>query len=331
MTIFHGLIGFVLHFGFWFSLAFYFINRVKINLKPLLPIFLCGILVQIIIAFIQYELPPDHFFNSYANIKELGGNGVALVGNRVRVTGTFSYLGGFTGFLTFLVFFVWYLFLINFNRYFVILIFFFALVLTFMSGSRLAYFQFLIVTFSFLYSSLNSKDLFRILQGVILILLFFIFVQLYFKEFDLIDTIEQSFSNFNTRVDENKSTGEQNQRILWDFQDLFYFRGKHPYFGVGLGSTYQGTTSYFGISDYVKDYGYYENELARIVLEGGFVLLLFRFLLFYWIFSLLKINKLTKFLLFVFFFYGSSIVFNIYNNIFLSLGIILLDNSYSKK
>ncbi len=326
LTYFHGALGFILHLGFWFSLGYYLANREKINLRPLVPLFIICSFAEIVLGVIQYQLPPDHFLNTYANIKEVGG-AIALVGDSVRVTGTFAYIGGFTAFLSFLIFFIWYLFRIEYNSTILFVLYLGGLVASFMSGARTATGVYMIVSVMIIFSEFSGQKIKEFIRNLFfpVILLFSFF--LIKGDIGIGDKISKAYENFVDRVEENRESGEQQQRILWDLNDLSNFRGKYPVFGLGLGSTYQGATAVFGTSYYVKEYGYYENELTRVVVEGGFVLLFFRLVLVGFFVSILKLNILSKGVIFLLIFYFTPVVFNIYNSIFFMIGLILVDNA----
>jgi len=326
LTYFHGALGLILHFNFWFTFGYYILNRNNINLRPLIPIFLICSFIEIVLGFIQYQLPPEHWLNAYANIDAVGGN-IALVGDSVRVIGTFSFIGGFTAYLSFLIFFVWYLLRINYNPFLISILYSGGLVASFMSGARTAVGVFIIVSFIMIFSEFSIKSISLFLKNLILPLVFFFSIFLLKGNIGIEEKISKAYDNFTDRVIENSQSGEQKHRLTWDLEDLYNFRGKYPFFGIGLGSTYQGATSAFGTSIYLKEYGYYENELTRIAIEGGFVLLIFRFLLVAFFVNLLMINTISKIVIFLLIFYFTPVVFNIYNSIFFMIGLILIDNA----
>ena len=109
---------------------------------------------------------------------------------------------------------------------------------------------------------------------------------------------------------------------------LLNFKGDYGLFGVGLGSTYQGANALFGVSAAVKEHPVNEDELDRIVLEGGFILLALKIVLMVLLVRNSCINKLylSVYLILVILFV--PIVFNIYNSIYLFLGLALLDRVY---
>jgi hypothetical protein len=328
LTIFHGLIGIIQYLGFWWFLSYYFENRNYIDVRPLFKwmIFFC--MIEIFLGFIQYQLPQDHILNKYAAINQLGeGQVIAKVGSAVRITGTFSYISGFSSFLIFLIFFIWTLIRARYNKNIIAFLVLGALVGALMSGSRTSVFTTILILALILFSEFNiktiadfGKSLFLPFLGIAL----FISINGFSG---IINSIENAFVNFDERRTTNAQTGEQNKRLVGDLEEIFFdYRGKYPFFGVGLGSTYQGATSLFGTSDYVREYGYYEGELPRIILEAGFTMLIFRIALFFWLISWLNVNLVSKFVCFFLFVFGIGVIFNIYNSIFLALGLIFLDN-----
>lgn len=329
LTILHGLLGLMLHLGFWWLITYYYENRQFIDIRPLIKWMVLFCTIEIVLGFIQYQLPPDHILNKYADIDLLGqGNGIATVGNSVRITGTFSYISGYSSFLIFANFFLWALIRLNYNKKVVAFLFSGILLVNLMTGSRGAVLLAILIYSLIIFSEFNRETRTGFLRSLFFPIIGLALLLSINGTYGFVNKIEKAYLNFDERRTTNAQSGEQNQRISSDFNELFFdYRGKYPLFGVGLGATYQGATTLFGTSDYVKEYGYYEGELPRIVLEAGFIILLFRILLFLWLFSWLELNKLSKFVCFISFAYGIGIVFNIYNAIFLALGLIFLDNA----
>jgi hypothetical protein len=325
LTFYHGAVGIILHFSFWILISFYFINREVINFQLLIPLFLHIIFLEILLAFIQYQLPNNHWLNTYANTESIGD--IAMVGNSVRATGTFSYVSGFSAFVIFIIFFVWFLIRVQYNKSIIIIIYLGGVLASFMSGSRQSTGVYFIISLLILYSEIDLIKKFKLFSLIILLLVISSFVYFGDIDFEISNKIEVIYTNFIERRNSNFESGEESKRIFWDLNDIISFRGNYPIFGIGLGSTYQGFSSLFGISDYLKEFGYYENELTRIVLEGGFVLFIFRISLLIFFLSLLKINLLSKIVLFIIIFYFTPFVFNIYMSIFLAFGLMILDNS----
>jgi hypothetical protein len=327
LTLGHGLLGLLIHAALWFILFFYVENRNTFQITLLIPLFITISIVEIFLGFIQYGLPADHFLNKYADLEAAGGF-MANVGDAVRVCGTFSYIGGYTSFLLFFIFFIWALVKINYNAFITVTLLFLGLIACFMSGSRgitYTYVIFLGFLIIFEFKKQHFKNLVNgiTLPVIILILIFLIKGKLGFE-----NQLFHIFDNFNERRITNKESGEENQRIFWDWQQLIDFKGNYPFFGVGLGSTYQGAIAIFGTSDYVKEMGYLETENTRIVVEGGFILLILKFAISFYLVSLLSVSKQSKFFLVFFFIFLAGYVFNIYNTVFIFLGIALIDNVY---
>jgi hypothetical protein len=329
LTILHGLLGLMLHLGFWWLIAYYYENRQFIDIRPLIKWMVLFCTIEIVLGFIQYQLPPDHILNKYAAIDQLGQDqAIATVGNSVRITGTFSYISGYSSFLIFANFFLWTLIRLNYNKKVVAFLFSGILLVNLMTGSRGAVLLAILIYSLIIFSEFNRETRTGFLRSLFFPIIGLALLLSINGTYGFVNKIEKAYLNFDERRTTNAQSGEQNQRISSDFNELFFdYRGKYPLFGVGLGATYQGATTLFGTSDYVKEYGYYEGELPRIVLEAGFIILLFRILLFLWLFSWLELNKLSKFVCFISFAYGIGIVFNIYNAIFLALGLIFLDNA----
>lgn len=329
LTISHGIIGMIIHFGFWYMCFYYIENRDEFEINQLIPIFVGVGFFMLVLASIQYQLPPRHFLNRYADETKVG-NDIALVGDSVRVTGTFSYLGGFTSYLILHILLVWALVKKLFSPPITLTLLMFGLIGAFMSGSRTTTYSYLgfssliviteFVNFNF------ARFLGRLIPAALMIYMFILLK----GQLGVEEGAFKAYENFENRRIELKESGEEKKRLFWDFNDLFVdYRGKYPWFGVGLGSTYQGATAIFGTSDYVIEFGYYENELTRVVLEGGFVLLAIKLLMCLYLVSRLYIPFLGKCAIFAF---TSSIfiqiVFNVYFSAFLFLGIVLLDNMY---
>src|SRR5205823_8969299 len=98
-TIFHGIFGIILHLGFWMACFFYFENKEYFELHDLFKLFIAISIAEVVLGFIQYTLPASHILNKYVNESSIAD--IAMVGNSVRVTGTFSYLAGYAAFFVF--------------------------------------------------------------------------------------------------------------------------------------------------------------------------------------------------------------------------------------
>ena len=328
-TIFHGMLGMIVHFGFFFLLNHYIQNRHQIDLRPLIP-WIVGVLVlEVVLGFIQYGLPQGHFLNRYANQNALGSKSIATVGNAVRVTGTFSYIGGYTGFIIFAAFIVWFLFRVNYHYRRTIFLLAGALVASLMTGSRGGVFLTLFILGIMFWEDFSGADIKKLLQQLFLPAIVGFAILLATGGGGIIqETINNAYNNFAKRVESNLQSGEQSRRLTGDFVGLLNYQGKYPIYGVGLGSTYQGATATFGSSKYVEEYGYVEGELIRIVLEGGFLLLFVRLLLIRNITQQFWLGRLPKIGIIIMLLFLVPTVFHIYNSVFIAMGLILVDNAY---
>lgn len=326
LTIYHGLIGFLLHFNFFFILLFYLNNREKFDFLKIINLLVFFAFSQLVLVFYQYTQPPDSFINTYADVESVSS--VALVGNAARVTGTFSYISGFTAYLFFHSLLVWAMIKCNYRNAYTLLLLAMGLIACFMSGSRSATYLYILVFIVILileYRTVNKVFLdFKLFVPVALIGLLLIGM----SDDKFTGIIENAFSGFMERRTRGIDTGEENQRLFTDIIELFNFRGNFPLLGVGLGSTYQGANQLFGISPYIQEYGFFESELIRIILEGGFILFIARIILVSYLIGQLMIPRIAKFffsLVIIFFF---PVIFNVYNAVFAALGLMLIDSIY---
>ncbi|MBL7776536.1 MAG: hypothetical protein JNK89_11075, partial [Saprospiraceae bacterium] len=97
-SIFHGAFGILLHLGFWLVGFHYLENRALYRWEGLAGLLLLIFIVEIGLGVVQYSLPRSHFINRYA---AEGATNIAYVGEAARVTGTFSFVAGFTSWLFF--------------------------------------------------------------------------------------------------------------------------------------------------------------------------------------------------------------------------------------
>lgn len=330
-TMFHGVFGIILHLGFWFACFFYFENREYFDLRVLFNLFIIISLSELVLGFIQYTLPPSHILNKY--VKESGLSDIAMVGGAVRVTGTFSYLAGFASFFVFYPLFIWALAKNNVAHVKVIFLYMLGLIGCFMSGSRSAFYPYLLIGFLILYTEYGVKRLFGVVASTVLVGLLAVTVTFFLgnKLAFLTNTVNKSYENFENRRSVNKAQGEEQNRILKTINGVLFFPGEYAAIGVGLGATYQGAIATWGTSPYVASYpGWLEEEPERIVVEGGFVLFFFRILLFAYLFRKLSIPTFSKAVLLVFSFFFISIVFFTYSSSYFLLGLILIDNAGRK-
>jgi hypothetical protein len=318
-TLYHGIFGLLLHLAFWAGVIVYYKKRRFFELEKLTGLFIVILVAEIGLASVQYSLPGSDFLNRYAS----GDENSATVGNAFRVSGSFSFLGGFQAMISFYAFFVWFLVVRRYPPYIVMIVFALGAFGGLVSGSRTTMAMFLLISgFSFVHSGFVVKKVFNIIiTALVLGLAVFYFGGSLMKRF------EEAYDNFQARIEWGNKSGEFQGRVNWTYEEIVEFKGKYPVLGIGLGSTYQGANSLFGESSYAKEYGYYESETGRIILEGGYILLVLRIILFFVMMRFSYVPWLGKLVLF-FFFFNNMIIFNTYQSTFFLLGLILVDRAY---
>ncbi|WP_298390733.1 hypothetical protein [Hydrotalea sp.] len=139
-TIYHGLLGILIHSYFWLFIFLYLQNREEIAIDFWIWPVLLVCFAEIVLGMVQYQQLATSFINYYANLEAVSGN-IASVGKsvRVRVTDTFSYIGGYGAFLLFVPFLVGYIFKQGYSPNVVLALMGAGLVGCFMSGSRGGY------------------------------------------------------------------------------------------------------------------------------------------------------------------------------------------------
>lgn len=323
-TLYHGLFGILIHLLFFGILWAYQKNKASFIDKKFISTTLVLLAIQVIIGSIQYSSPGDSFINRYA-VDEESTAGAALVGDAVRVTGTFSYIAGYGAFILLALFISFYLIKKEiYPKYnFLILssVFYGAL----LSGSRgtVGFVGLTIIMFFLLEtkSFFNGRTVFNVLAASTI----FLFINTLLGDpVKVYDRVGRSYDNFMQRFDNSSEEGES--RLTKDIYEAFDGKYEYGLTGIGLGSTYQGANILFGQSPQAASV-FYEGELFRTVIEGGYLLLILRFIL---LFVLIKnLNLSTGFKIYLFFIIGlyCSIVFNIYGAIYLAMGLILLSHA----
>lgn len=322
LTFMHGVFGILVHGGFWLGLFYYFSNRHLFDPRQYMGIFLIVAIIEVVLAFIQYQLPPNHILNKYASdLIE-----VATVGDRVRVTGTYSYLSGYTAYTMFFALMVWGMIRIRLPEWMTFTAIPTGLIATFMTGSRSALVIYLLLVIGILFTEYPAGKIFSLLGRLIIPALIFTSVILLYKKIPILEQAEIAYDNFMARVEANQRSGEQSARLMTDVWYLQNNNFKYPITGVGIGSTYQGATQLFGTSRYVQEFGYVETEFSRVLLEGGWIVIIFKVVLG----LIMALNfSFTGFMRWAVWFvvaFGQPIVYNPHNAAFLLLGIILVDN-----
>ncbi len=199
------------------------------------------------------------------------------------------------------------------------------LVASMLSGSRATFAISLCFVLFAVSIELAKLNLFSRLLNVFFLLSLFVLV-FYQSIF-----VQNAFDNILLRFKSGTATNEYDARTFGILEEVINFRGDNALTGLGLGSTYQGANAVWGISRYVKQYpGGYEEEPERIVLEGGYLLLIFKLGLIFLFFFKTKIPKLFFLFVFAFQFVTFPIVFNVYNAFFFFIGMAVLDRAYRK-
>lgn len=319
-TVFHGIIGVILHLGFWLMIFIYLENRSVFPLENLTAAVLILTKFEFVLSYFQYLLPAEHFLNKYAN--EEAVYTIAKVGNLIRTTGTFSYLSGFGSFVTFVAFVTWGQGVRAQNGWYRWLFLGMGILMSLFSGARAIILIMVVFSILSLLPYLHFQALAPMLVRSVIILLIAAYGLFQLPLFKL------GISNMQKRITENVEEGETRTRIVGTVAEILDFKGQFPLLGVGLGATYQGTNAIWGESYYLKNYGYYEEEGERIILEGGYVLYLVRVWLFTMMFSRLFCPWPYKLLLFALMLLYTNMVFNTYNTIFFFLGLAYIDRCY---
>lgn len=323
-SLFHGFFGILLHLGFWFAMLTYLHERTIFPIEDLMKPFLIICFCEIILTFIQFSLPADHVLNRYESGDEVSG----FTGGMVRVIGTFSYIGGYGGFLFFTGFFIWALMIENKRPMPAIYgLSFLGLVSCFMNGSRSIVLPYiLVVFFGFIsYGSVGNK-----IKSVALLFVCFLFTMFY-DVGQRFPSIETAYEAFMFRVESGNDSGENSKRSAQTFLETTEFRGEYPLLGIGLGATYQGAVASWGKSQELKDYGYYEEEPERILIEGGYALLIFRALLFIYFIMKSKIPIYFSAPLLFYTFFFTQMTFSTFQSTFTFFGLLVVDKMYYLK
>ena len=326
-TVFHGLLGIIMHSVFWLVSFYYLDNRDKFYSEKPMSIFLILAFGEIILASIQYQLPPTNILNRYADENYTD---IAIVGNAVRVTGTFSFIAGFTSYLVFQLFLVWALVKINFKPAITLLLLLLSIVGTLMSGSRAALYINLIVIFFMIITEWKNFSLLKNAFKLVVPITVLVMVVLIYGNLGVSEKIQTAYDNYAERFRGGVESGEQSSRFSSSYMNLIDFRGKYPLFGIGLGATYQGATALFGTSDALEEYGFVESENEKVLLEGGYILFFFEIILMFSLCRQLYVPMPVKIMIGILIFMNPPL-YNVYNSIFMFLGISLLDNIYYRR
>lgn len=324
MTVYHGILGFIIHAGFWLGILVYLKLRESLNIEKLVPIFLIITFGLYILASIQSASPGTSFINKYATDTN-GGAADAFVGDSVRVSATFSYISGFNSYLFFAIILCCVLIKLQYSRLVTIIFIGTTLYACLLSGSRGSTYFFMLCIPFFIITCAGVKNNSKLLVACLVLYIFgALFNFLLGDKVGVLSSFNKSYSNFETRT---TNTEENNERTVSQFTEIIDYDGPNPFFGLGLGATYQGAVKLFGFNPKLYDIDY-EGESKRIILEGGYTLFLIRILLFIYLFSQLRIPFLFKGFFLGIIFFGIPLVFNTYTSYYALVGIMLLDRSF---
>lgn len=321
-TLYHGLFGFIIHSGLWIGLVFYYKKRHYFEIEKLIGFLILILILEVTLASIQYVLPPDHVLNVKANGLPID----ATVGTAVRTSGTFSYIGGFQVLIPLYGFLIWFMVVLEYNFLWMALILILSTYASMINGSRGSL---VLLFFISGYSLLYTGFLFRRTFNVFFVVVSFSILVYFFGE-NVIKSFSDAYSNFSERIEDGIESGETEGRILEPFKDVVKPKTEYFIYGIGLGSTYQGANTLFGESYFAKKTGGYEGELGRIIIEGGYILILFRVILMMILLRYSYIPIQGKIVVFLFFMFA-TVVFNNYQGIFFLYGFMLVDRAYLLK
>lgn len=321
-TIGHGILGVIVHLGFWLPMFIYIKNPEAFKLEKLIPLLIFVCFAQVILGSIQSSLPNDAFLNRYA-VTEGEGFADALVGDAVRVSGTFSYISGYSSFMLFYTLLACVLIKIRYQPFILIPFLAIGYYSCLISGSRGTTYSYLIIIGLYILTSVNIKANSKLIGGALLVILIGGFLNfVLYDPLKIYEKFSQSSKNFEDRT-ENTSDNTM-IRITAPIDELIDLNFKHQIIGVGLGSTYQGANALFGFNPNLKGQGF-ESEFKRVVLEGGYILLIFRFIMFFYLIQVIKGNFIFKVGLIVLSLFVFSIAYNTYNTFYFMLGLALID------
>lgn len=328
-SIYHAVSGYIIHLSFWLGLFIYLTNKDLIKTERFFYIVLAFILLEAVLAIIQYQLPRENVINQYAMEDEFDDEaalGVAMVGDAVRVTGTFSYISGFSAFILFVQFFSFSLFYKNeIKKYIPIIGISLSLILAFLSGSRSTTLINVILTISFFSLQLKKYNYKHLITSVITIILGIVINLGIGDPLKVVDFISNSYNNFNDRFETNSEEGQG--RIYTPFLTIVNNDFPNKLIGNGLGISYPAVVAAKGTSKVAETFWVQDDEIGRTILEGGYILLILKLLLITFSIKNLQMDKRFMTVVFLVIFIYMPITTNIYNIVFFLIGIIYLEQA----
>ena len=320
-TVYHGILGFIIHMSFYLGLLVLVDNRHYVDVRKVDRILIFIIIGELLLGAAQYSVPWTHWLNIVGDGEANDGH----AGDSVRVAGTFTHFSGYGAFAAFCGMYVWRMFIRDESYLKIMAVFVMVVVITLMSGSRSSL---MFVGVFTLFGTLQQSSLERAAKfggqfvvGLILVLLLF----------GNTSFVTRMVSNVQDRVEYGLASNESDERVAGIFDDIIDFRGEYPVFGTGLGGTYQGANAIWGESFQNSRYGYYEEEMERIILEGGFVLLFAKLFLLGLVVSKLRIPLFYSVSTFVLILVFSGLVFFTFHMILNLLGLYLVNEAYLER
>lgn len=327
-SIFHGIIGFYMYSLFYLIMRKYFIYKDHIHLKSLFWVILGIAGLEFILGSAQYFLPPTHILNYQIKIKGLDP-GIARVGDNIRVSGTFSYLAGYGTFVSLVGYLVWSQLVLRTKLVWLVPFALAGIGCALFSGSRGAIINFLIfAVFGLSGYLLSIKQTIRL---VFFVSIAFVILS-YFEFGGFSDKFNTGVQNISTRFGDTDKLEESDlgARSLTPVFAIFGFDLPVGFnlFGIGLSATYQGTNIIWGTSEAAKMVGGWEDEVGRVLIEGGYLMYLFRVLIMIYVVRKMQWPKWMIFPFFLYLFFFTQTVINIYSTTFTFLGLMFVDNAY---
>jgi hypothetical protein len=266
--------------------------------------------------------PADSFINKYVrDTTDIGGIAKLYAVDRVRITGTFSYIGGLSALLNFYGFLIWGMRLTKVSALYIVIIIVSCVVIAPMTGSRGTSATLIILAACALISTVGN-----IRNSVAIVALFAVLYVV--AQYTDLSLVGEAYTGLSERVTTHIDDGESQTRIVGQIEEILSFKGNYPFFGTGLGGTYQGSTGFFGESIYLKEYGYYEEEPERIILEGGFLLFFVRIILWLLLIRLSAIPTGFGLVILILNLFYSNTTYNVFIIFFTFFGIMYLDRCY---
>jgi hypothetical protein len=317
-SVYHGAFGLLLHLGFWLFAFHYLENRRLYVWENLFSLLLVLFFVEIILGIFQYSLPRAHFINRYAAET---ATSIAYVGERARVTGTFSYVAGFTSWLFFANIWIWSLALQGRSIRLIAFLTALAVFASLISGARMA------LALTLLFAVLMFWGVLKRLSFPKVFVVLLVSVLAGAGAYQRSAFVQEAWSNFYSRIEDGIRDEEFGRRTYGVITEIIDYRGDYPVLGTGLGATYQGARIIWGESYFIKRYGGFEEEPERIVLEGGYLLFVLRTALLIYFLIQLRIPVLHKYLFGIIILLFTHSIFNVYNLVFIPFALSLLETA----